>query len=54
MAEQQGSDIKMPDPMEITRSIIQIAGKSQGLVQTFLQRQVTEGPAQFSRVRQYR
>lgn len=43
MAEQQPPDIKMPDPVEISKSMAGIAERSQKLVSEFLERQQQEG-----------
>ncbi len=43
MAEQQAPDIKMPDPVEVSKSVVNIAERSQRLVTDFLQRQAREG-----------
>ena len=43
MAEQQAPDIKLPDPVEISKSMAGIAERSQKLVNDFLERQQQEG-----------
>ena len=43
MAEQQAPDIKMPDPVEISKSMAGIAERSQKLVSEFLERQHLDG-----------
>lgn len=43
MAEQKGTEIKMPDPQAISQTVTQIAEKSQALVNDFLQRQAADG-----------
>ena len=42
MAEQQAPDIKLPDPVEISKSMAGIAERSQKLVSEFLERQQQE------------
>ena len=42
MAEQQGTDPKMPDPVEMSQAIAKIAERSQRLVSEFLERQQNE------------
>ncbi len=42
MAEQQGTDPKMPDPIEMSQAIAKIAERSQRLVSEFLERQQNE------------
>lgn len=42
MAEQQGTDAKMPDPVEMSQTIAKIAERSQRLVSEFLERQQNE------------
>ena len=39
MAEQQGPDVKLPDPVELSQTMAQIAEKSQTIVSEFLKRQ---------------
>ncbi len=43
MAEQVGSDIKLPDPVVMSQTVSHIAEKSQRLVNDFLQRQTADG-----------
>ncbi len=43
MAEQQPPDIKLPDPVEISKSMASIAERSQKLVSEFLERQQQQG-----------
>ncbi|WP_299392293.1 alpha/beta hydrolase [Pelagibius sp.] len=43
MAEQQPPDIKLPDPVEISKSVAGIAERSQKLVNEFLERQYKDG-----------
>jgi len=43
MAEQQGPNVKLPDPVEMSRAMTRIAERSQSLVTEFLTRQATEG-----------
>ena len=43
MAEQQPPDIKLPDPVEISKSMASIAERSQKLVAEFLTRQQSDG-----------
>mgnify|MGYP001360901424 FL=1 len=43
MANQQGADSKMPDPIEISKAMASIAERSQRIVSDFLQRQSGEG-----------
>jgi poly[(R)-3-hydroxyalkanoate] polymerase subunit PhaC len=45
MTEQQPPDLKMPDPVEISKSVANIAERSQKLVAEFLARQQEEGTA---------
>ena len=45
MAEQQGQDIKIPDPVELSKSMSEIAEKSQKLVTDWLDRQTSGGGA---------
>jgi polyhydroxyalkanoate synthase len=48
MAEQQGPDVKMPDPVEMSQAMAKIAERSQKLVSEFLERQTAGGgPPQF-------
>ncbi|MBI3707488.1 MAG: class I poly(R)-hydroxyalkanoic acid synthase, partial [Proteobacteria bacterium] len=42
MAEQPGSDVKLPDPVEMSRMMARIAEQSQRLVQDFVDRQRSE------------
>ncbi len=42
MAEEMHSDIKLPDPVEMTKSMARLAERSQKLVNEFLQRQSQE------------
>ena len=42
MAEQQGTDTKMPDPVEMSQAMAKIAERSQRLVSDFLERQQSE------------
>ncbi|WP_246148160.1 PHA/PHB synthase family protein [Skermanella pratensis] len=42
-AEMQGSDVKFPDPVELSRAMARIAEHSQHLVSEFLARQVHDG-----------
>ena len=42
MAEQPGSELRLPDPMTLTQTVVGIADKSQRLVEDFLKRQATE------------
>ena len=39
MGEQQGSEVKLPDPVEFSKSMADIAERSQKLVSDFLERQ---------------
>ncbi len=39
MSEQQGQDVKLPDPLELSRSVTDIAERSQKLVSDWLERQ---------------
>jgi polyhydroxyalkanoate synthase len=41
MSEQQGQDVKLPDPVELTRSMGEIAEKSQKIVSDWLERQTS-------------
>jgi polyhydroxyalkanoate synthase len=43
MADQQDSGVKLPDPMEMARSMAEVAERSQKLVAEFLQNQASEG-----------
>ncbi len=43
MSEQQGQDIKIPDPVELSKSMSEIAEKSQKLVSDWLDRQTAPG-----------
>ena len=43
MAETQGPDVKLPDPVEMSRAMARIAERSQRLVTDFLSKQATEG-----------
>jgi polyhydroxyalkanoate synthase len=43
MTPQQGLDIKLPDPVQVAKTIATIAEKSQRLVNDFLRRQAAEG-----------
>ena len=43
MADQQGSDIEMPDPVKMTNSMADIAERSQKLVTEFLTQQAADG-----------
>jgi polyhydroxyalkanoate synthase len=43
MPEQQGQDLKIPDPVELSRSMGEIAEKSQKIVSDWLERQTTPG-----------
>jgi len=43
MTTQQGLDIKLPDPVQVTQTIATIAQKSQRPVSDFLRRQVADG-----------
>ena len=43
MAEKQGPDVKIPDPVEMSRAMARIAERSQRLVTDFLSKQATEG-----------
>ncbi|MBI1206341.1 MAG: class I poly(R)-hydroxyalkanoic acid synthase [Azospirillum sp.] len=43
MAEPQGPDVKLPDPVEMSRAMARIAEQSQKLVTEFLTRQAMEG-----------
>jgi hypothetical protein len=45
MSEQQGQDVKLPDPVELTRSMGEIAEKSQKIVSDWLERQTSPGTA---------
>ncbi|CAK0754269.1 Poly(3-hydroxyalkanoate) polymerase subunit PhaC [uncultured Gammaproteobacteria bacterium] len=42
-AEKKDPDVKLPDPVEMSRAMAQIAEKSQRIVTQFLSRQATEG-----------
>lgn len=42
MAEHQGPDVKLPDPVEMSRAMARIAEQSQRLVSEFLARQSRE------------
>ena len=43
MTSQQGSDIKVPDPVQVSQTVAAIADKSQRLVGEFLERQAADG-----------
>jgi len=43
MADQQGSEYKFPDPIEVSKSLASIAERSQKLVSDFLERQTVDG-----------
>ncbi|MCW2246476.1 polyhydroxyalkanoate synthase [Azospirillum fermentarium] len=43
MAEQQAPDVKLPDPVELSRAMTRIAEQSQKLVTDFLARQAADG-----------
>ncbi len=43
MAETQGTEVKLPDPVEMSRAMTRIAERSQRLVTEFLTRHATEG-----------
>ena len=43
MAEKQGPDVKIPDPVEMSRAMARIAERSQRLVTDFLSKQATDG-----------
>ncbi|CAK0760085.1 Poly(3-hydroxyalkanoate) polymerase subunit PhaC [Azospirillaceae bacterium] len=43
MAEKQGPEVKLPDPVEMSRAMARIAEQSQRLVTEFLTRQAAEG-----------
>ena len=43
MTDQQGSDFKIPDPMDITRTMADIAERSQRIVSGFIERQSSDG-----------
>ena len=43
MSEQQGQDVKLPDPVELSRSMTDIAERSQKLVSDWLERQTKAG-----------
>ena len=43
MTEQPGQDIKIPDPVELSKSMGEIAEKSQKIVSDWLERQTTAG-----------
>ena len=43
MAEKQGPDVKIPDPVEMSRAMARIAERSQRIVTDFLSRQATDG-----------
>ena len=45
MSEQQGQDVKLPDPVELTKSMGEIAEKSQKIVSDWLDRQTSAGAA---------
>ncbi len=45
MSEQQGQDAKLPDPVELTKSMGEIAEKSQKIVSDWLDRQTSAGAA---------
>ena len=45
MSEQQGQDVKLPDPVELTKSMGEIAEKSQKIVSDWLDRQTSPGAA---------
>jgi polyhydroxyalkanoate synthase len=45
MNDQQRPDVKMPDPVELSKSMARIAGRSQRLVTEFLRRQTNGGPS---------
>lgn len=45
MSEPQGNDLKIPDPVEMSRAMTRIAEQSQRLVSEFLARQSTDGDA---------
>jgi polyhydroxyalkanoate synthase subunit PhaC len=49
MVEIKGTDLKLPDPVELSRSMVRIAERSQRLVSEFLARQ-SEGDAGSSRI----
>jgi len=43
MAEKQGPEVKLPDPVEMSRAMARIAERSQRLVTEFLSQQATDG-----------
>ncbi len=43
MADQQGSEFKLPDPVEVSQTLAAIAERSQKLVADFLERQAVDG-----------
>ncbi|CAK0741121.1 hypothetical protein CCP1ISM_1310002 [Azospirillaceae bacterium] len=43
MAEKQGPEVKLPDPVEMSRAMARIAERSQRIVTEFLSRQASEG-----------
>jgi polyhydroxyalkanoate synthase subunit PhaC len=43
MADQQGADTKLPDPVELSQTMAKIAERSQRIVSDFLGRQNGEG-----------
>mgnify|MGYP001806579880 CR=1 FL=1 len=43
MADHPGTDLKIPDPVEMSRAMTRIAERSQHLVAEFLAKQATEG-----------
>ncbi|HYD66473.1 class I poly(R)-hydroxyalkanoic acid synthase [Azospirillum sp.] len=45
MADQQAPDVKLPDPVELSRAMTRIAEQSQRLVTDFLSRQAADGAA---------
>ena len=45
MNDQQRPDVKLPDPVELSKSMTRIAGRSQRLVTEFLRRQTNGGSA---------
>ena len=42
MAEQQGPEVRLPDPIEMSQKMASIAERSQKLVTDFLERQTKE------------
>ncbi len=46
MSEQQGPEIKLPDPVKLSQTMTEIAEKSQKLVSDFLERQSADGNVQ--------